>query len=84
MAVSLVNEDHVAILTLDNAPVNALSLPLRTQLLCKIQEAIAAPSTKAIVLIGAGRTFPAGADISEFSGKDFLKGPFLNDIVPVV
>ena len=55
----------LAIVTADNPPVNALSLPVRAGLERRFAEA-AASGCKAIVLACAGRTFFAGADISEF------------------
>ena len=55
----------LAIITADNPPVNALSLPVRAGLERRFAEA-AASGCKAIVLACAGRTFFAGADISEF------------------
>ena len=59
-------EDGVAILTLDSPPVNALSAQVRAGIHDGINQALAAPGVSAIVLICAGRTFIAGADISEF------------------
>lgn len=56
----------VAVLTIDNPPVNATSHKLRSALKTQLDAAIAAPAIKAIILIGAGRGFIAGADISEF------------------
>jgi 3-hydroxyacyl-CoA dehydrogenase len=58
-------EDGVAFITMNNPPVNALSAPLRRDLQACLQAAFAAPEAKAIVLICAGRTFIAGADIAE-------------------
>jgi 3-hydroxyacyl-CoA dehydrogenase len=65
----LVREGDVAILTLDSPPVNALSAGVRDGLFDGFTAAIADPDVKAIVLICAGRTFIAGADISEFGGN---------------
>ena len=56
----------VAFLKLDNPPVNAMSHALRAALKQALDAAIADQNVSAIVLIGAGRTFIAGADISEF------------------
>lgn len=57
--------DGIAVLTLNSPPVNALSGPVRDGLHKAIRQAIDDPSAKAIVLVCAGRTFIAGADISE-------------------
>ncbi len=56
----------VAVLTLDNPPVNALSPPVIEALMARLIEAQADAQVQAIVLIGAGKTFSAGADITEF------------------
>ena len=63
-------EGEVAVLTIGSPPVNALSAKVREGIRDGIMRAAADPAAKAIVLICAGRTFIAGADISEF-GKPF-------------
>jgi len=63
-------EGDVAVLTINSPPVNALSAAVREGLAEGIRQAAADPAAKAVVLICAGRTFIAGADISEF-GKPF-------------
>ena len=62
----LTREDDIAVLTIDSPPVNALSEDVRNGLRDGARQAAADPAVKAIVLICAGRTFIAGADISEF------------------
>lgn len=64
--VTLRVENSVAIITIDNPPVNAVSHAVRAGLCDKIEAAIADAMVKAIVLRAAGRTFPAGADVREF------------------
>jgi 3-hydroxyacyl-CoA dehydrogenase len=64
--IDLTMDGEVAVLTIDSPPVNALSAPVRDGLSQGFSRAIADPAAKAIVLMGAGRTFSAGADISEF------------------
>jgi 3-hydroxyacyl-CoA dehydrogenase len=59
-------ESDIAVLTIDSPPVNALSAKVRDALRDGFAQAIADPAAKAIVLICAGRTFIAGADIAEF------------------
>ncbi|AHE53009.1 3-hydroxyacyl-CoA dehydrogenase NAD-binding domain-containing protein [Sphingomonas sanxanigenens] len=56
----------VMLITLDNPPVNALSNALRRDLHEELQRAFEDAAVRAIVLICAGRTFVAGADITEF------------------
>lgn len=64
--VKLERHDVIAILTVDYPPVNALSAAVRGGILECINLAIADREVKAIVLTCAGRTFIAGADITEF------------------
>lgn len=66
-SVSLEMAGTVAVLTVDNPPVNALSWHVRQGIFDGLNQAMADGAT-AIVLICAGRTFIAGADISEFGG----------------
>lgn len=69
MSSELVNyrcDGHIALLTVDNPPVNALSQPLRAALLAAVRRAGADPQTQAMVILCAGRTFIAGADVGEF------------------
>ncbi len=58
--------ERVALLTIDNPPVNALSHPVRAGLAQGLDRAMADPGIDALVILAAGRTFPAGADMSEF------------------
>jgi 3-hydroxyacyl-CoA dehydrogenase len=59
-------EGDIGVLTIDSPPVNALSARVRDALRDGVAAATADPAVKAIVLICAGRTFIAGADIAEF------------------
>jgi len=60
-------EEGVAVLTLNNPPVNALSQGVRQGLKEGVEKALADDSAQAILIFCEGRTFIAGADISEFS-----------------
>lgn len=64
--VKLERRDVVAIVTVNNPPVNALSAAVRRGISESIKSAAADPQVQAIVLACAGRTFIAGADITEF------------------
>jgi 3-hydroxyacyl-CoA dehydrogenase len=75
-------EDGVAVLTLNNPPVNALSARVRQAIVDGVRAAEADPAVRAIVLACAGRTFFAGADISEF-GKPPID-PMLPEVVAVL
>ncbi|KAJ7543317.1 hypothetical protein O6H91_09G032900 [Diphasiastrum complanatum] len=61
-----VGADGVAVITLKNPPVNALSKPVLRDLRANFEEATRRDDVKALVLIGAGGKFCGGADISEF------------------
>ena len=74
----LSKDGDIAVLTLNSPPVNALSAAVRDGLHEGFSKALADPSVKAIVLICEGRTFIAGADISEFGGAQ--KGASLFDV----
>lgn len=64
--VSTAREGAVAVLTLQSGPVNALGTALRQGILAALEAAETDSAVKAIVLIGGGRMFSAGADITEF------------------
>ena len=72
----------VAVLTLDNPPVNAISQAVRAALLAGVQRANADSDVSALVIACAGRTFFAGADLKEF-GKPSTK-PFLTEVVDAI
>jgi len=63
---TLAAEGEIAVLTLNSPPVNALSQRVREALLNGVKKALADTAVKAIVLLCEGRTFIAGADITEF------------------
>jgi 3-hydroxyacyl-CoA dehydrogenase len=75
-------EGDVAVLTLDSPPVNALSAAVRDGLARGLDRALEDDSMRALVLICAGRTFIAGADISEF-GKP-PQGVSLLDVLDAI
>lgn len=72
-------KENIAVVTIDNPPVNALSHVVRSGVSDAIQELCKDTSVKAIILICEGRTFCAGADISEF-GKPPLS-PSLSNLM---
>jgi 3-hydroxyacyl-CoA dehydrogenase len=74
----LTREGDIAVITINSPPVNALSADVRNGLRDGVEQATADAAVKAIVVICAGRTFIAGADISEF-GKP-AKGATLPEL----
>lgn len=79
MTVSIDRDHDIAVVTIDNPPVNALGQALRQGLWDAVATLDADPSVRAVVLICAGRTFIAGADVTEF-GKPPVP-PHLPDLV---
>ena len=69
----------IAVLTIQNPPVNALSQAVRQGLMERMDQAEADNSVRAILILGDGRAFIAGADITEF-GKPPMT-PSLPDVV---
>ncbi len=65
-------KDGVAVLTIDNPPVNALAPEVWGEIDEAVKRGVADPDAEALVLIGAGTTFIAGADIKAF---ELLKTP---------
>jgi len=76
-SVRLETEGDVALVIVDNPPVNALSSHVRQGLFDGLNRAVS-DGAKAIVVICDGRTFIAGADISEFGGA--MKGASLQQV----
>ncbi|HEY6644619.1 3-hydroxyacyl-CoA dehydrogenase NAD-binding domain-containing protein [Povalibacter sp.] len=79
---NLAVEGDIAILSLNSPPVNALSQVVRVGVIEGIKQAIADASVKAVVLICEGKTFIAGADITEF-GKPPVP-PSIQDVEAVI
>src|SRR5580765_260263 len=60
------NENGIGVITVDNPPVNALSPGVPEGIVAAVDKGNADPAVKAMVLIGSGRSFIAGADIRQF------------------
>jgi len=65
--VQLTKTDGIAVVTINNPPVNALSAAVSAGIAAAVAQIEKDDSVKGVVFIGAGRTFVAGADIKEFS-----------------
>lgn len=77
--VSVEKFGDVLVATVDNAPVNALSHSVRAGLLAAVDQLDADEDAKALVILCAGRTFIAGADIREFGTP--LREPRLGSLI---
>ncbi len=81
-SVDLDRRGRVAVLTVNNPPVNALSQHVRQGLRDGLARAAADPEAAAVVIVCAGRTFIAGADITEF-GKP-PAAPSLHEVLDAI
>jgi 3-hydroxyacyl-CoA dehydrogenase len=79
MGISSRIDGDVAIIAIDNPPVNALAQPVRAALQAAVRAAADDAAVKAIVIHGSGRCFVAGADLREFSAPP--RAPLLNDVL---
>jgi 3-hydroxyacyl-CoA dehydrogenase len=73
-------ESDVAVLEIDNPPVNALSLPVREGLVEGLRRAASEAAVKAIVICGTRGVFPAGADIKEIVSGLSHKSPIIREV----
>ena len=73
-------EGEIAVLSIANPPVNALSLPVRAGLMEGLTRAAADDAVAAIVLTGSEGTFSSGADINEIASGAALTAPTLRDL----
>jgi len=72
---------NVAVITLDNPPVNGLGHATRLGIVNGLDQAIANAAVKAIVITGAGKAFSGGADIKEFGSPKALAEPNLLSVI---
>src|SRR5258708_13532575 len=82
--VKLTKLNGVAVITINNPPVNALSPGVPEGIAAAFAKIEKDDSVKAVVLIGGGRTFVAGADINEFGKITSGKGMCLDEIKPML
>jgi 3-hydroxyacyl-CoA dehydrogenase len=74
----------VAVITLNNPPVNGLGHSTRSALVQGMQRALNDTAVNAIVITGAGKAFSGGADIKEFNSPQALAEPSLHTVINVV
>ncbi|MGL4190001.1 MAG: 3-hydroxyacyl-CoA dehydrogenase NAD-binding domain-containing protein, partial [Sphaerotilus sulfidivorans] len=84
MTASLARHGRVAVITLDNPPVNGLGLETRRALAAQVHAAEADPQIAAMVIAGAGRVFSGGADIKEFGSPRAVAEPNLLSLILLV
>ncbi len=81
MSASFSIRDQVAVITLDNPPVNGLGLETRRGIAAGMEQAQADEAVVAIVITGAGRAFSGGADIREFGSPNAGAEPNLLSLI---
>jgi 3-hydroxyacyl-CoA dehydrogenase len=74
----------IAVITLDNPPVNGLGYDLRVGIVAGIDKATADPAVTAVVMIGNDRAFSGGADIREFGSAKAYALPNLPTVIQIV
>jgi 3-hydroxyacyl-CoA dehydrogenase len=74
----------VAVVTLDNPPVNGLGLATRQAIAAGVEQAWADAAVKAIVITGAGKAFSGGADIREFGSPKAIAEPNLLSLIKLL
>jgi 3-hydroxyacyl-CoA dehydrogenase len=74
----------VAVITMNNPPVNGLGHELRSGILEGIDRAGADPAVQAVVIIGAGKAFSGGADIREFNTPRASAQPALDTVIRAI
>lgn len=74
----------IAVITLNNPPVNGLGHATRSAVVDGVRKAQADDTIKAIVITGAGKAFSGGADIKEFNSPKAMAEPTLHTVISVV
>ncbi len=74
----------VAVIAMNNPPVNGLGYELRSGIIASLDQALADAKVSAIVLIGTDKAFSGGADIREFNSPKALAEPNLNTVIRAI
>ena len=77
-------QGDIALITLDNPPVNGLGHATRVGIADGMAKALADSAVQAIVITGAGKAFSGGADIREFGSAKAMMEPNLNSVILVL
>jgi 3-hydroxyacyl-CoA dehydrogenase len=84
MAARYETRGNVAVITLDNPPVNGLGYDTRAGVAAGIGQAVADPAIVAIVITGAGKAYSGGADIKEFGSPKAIAEPNLLSLIKLL
>jgi 3-hydroxyacyl-CoA dehydrogenase len=74
----------VAVITMNNPPVNGLGFATRQAIVQSLQKAVGDSTVKALVITGAGKAFSGGADIKEFGSPKALQEPNLLSVIQAI
>ncbi|NBS08416.1 MAG: 3-hydroxyacyl-CoA dehydrogenase [Betaproteobacteria bacterium] len=74
-------QGDLAVITMNNPPINGLGLSTRLAIVAGLEKALADDQVKAIVLTGAGKAFSGGADIKEFGSPKAIQEPNLLSVI---
>ncbi len=74
-------QGNLAVITMNNPPVNGLGLETRQAIVAGLEKALADDKVKAIILTGAGKAFSGGADIKEFGSPKAVQEPNLLSVI---
>jgi 3-hydroxyacyl-CoA dehydrogenase len=75
---------RVAVITLDNPPVNGLGHEVRADVVAGVDQALSDAACDAVVITGAGKAFSGGADIREFNTPKASAEPTLHTVIRAV
>ena len=84
MSASYAVHGAVAVVTLDNPPVNGMGYDTRVAMAAGFDRALADPAVVALVVNGAGKSFSGGADIKEFGTPRALQEPNLHTLIAML
>lgn len=84
MTASFREHGDIAVITLDNPPVNGLGFETRSGIVDGVHRALDKSTIRAIVLIGSGKGFSGGADIREFNTPKALQEPSLHTVIRTI
>ena len=74
-------QGDLAVITMNNPPINGLGLSTRLAIVAGLEKALADEQVKAIILTGAGKAFSGGADIKEFGSPKAVQEPNLLSVI---
>jgi 3-hydroxyacyl-CoA dehydrogenase len=84
MSAEYEKKGEIALITMNNPPVNGLGLSTRQGVFAGVKKGFDDDSVKAIVITGAGKAFSGGADIREFNRPESYAEPNLHQVIELI